>query len=307
MILYCSIFEGVIMINISSEKLKSLKEIGVGNFGTVYRDNDVVYKIYHDEVKTNVHRMVKNPVLKHRNMTINKINRLIRINNIIKDIVYVDGVFYGIMMDYLDGKLFYDIRREPLQDKIDYAYKLVKNARKLTDNNIYPLDYRLTNIMISNGDVKILDLDDVLTKVRLFKSKYLKRESIIALDETIRCFFRDGYHTTLSFDIADKIDRKNYKYSYSYDDIKDYIDYKNKKNLYIFIDDECNEFIDDGRVILTFENRDKDYIVECINKLNEKGIDVYDVIYKREIDDYIDDVSYSECYMSKDKRLVRIK
>ena len=75
----------------------------------------------------------------------------------------------------------------------------------------------------------------------------------------------------------------------------------------MFISEECDEFIDDGRVILTFENRDKDYIVECINKLNEKGIDVYDVIYKREMKDYIDDVSYSECYMSKDKRLVRIK
>ena len=67
------------MVNISKEELYNLEQIDSGNFGTIYKKGDKVYKVYNKTVKTSIHESVKNPMLKHKLISINKLNRLIKL------------------------------------------------------------------------------------------------------------------------------------------------------------------------------------------------------------------------------------
>lgn len=52
--------------------------------------------------------------------------------------------------------------------------KLVRNSQELTRFRIYPLDLKLDNIMYVDGQVKIIDLDDLYTKYMLIPSRRYK-------------------------------------------------------------------------------------------------------------------------------------
>ena len=58
-------------------------------------------------------------------------------------------------------------------DEWDFIRNPLEATNKLTDQKIYPLDYKLNNVIYtSQGQVKIIDLDDQLTKVTLIKNPY---------------------------------------------------------------------------------------------------------------------------------------
>ena len=162
------------MVNLSSSDLKKLKAYKSGNFATIYINGDKAYKIYNEEVKTDNHYIAKNPVLQHRLRSINKCNRLIRLNrkiqytDLIEDIIYVDGKFAGVVLPSYDAPLFYDLMNEPIERRVELSRKLIKCARELTDHNIYPKDYKLINMFLVDGEAKLIDLDDVFTKVLLW-------------------------------------------------------------------------------------------------------------------------------------------
>ena len=49
--------------------------------------------------------------------------------------------------------------------KADLSRQFVRNSKELIRHNIYPLDYKLNNLMCENGELRIIDLDDFHTKV----------------------------------------------------------------------------------------------------------------------------------------------
>ena len=304
-------------MNISKEELDNLEKIGSGNFGTIYRYDNQILKVYNDLVKCNGYDLVRNPMLKHKNSTIKKCNRLInrgkRIQNtdLITDILFLDNIFSGVVMPYYDGQLFLELRKKPLSERIEPAKKLVINANELTNNRIYPLDYKLINIILVDKEAKIIDLDDVLTKVLLFKSSYYNKESIYGLDETIKSFFNELSVRDYSDDFYSHITRKKEPWNGSYKEINDYINRKSIENRLLFtdgqIDNEKDRLIDDSRIILVYDKYNHDELISIINKLRARGIFVYDLVSKNNINKYINDNCTSECLGLEQNKVLRLK
>ena len=120
---------------------------------------------------------------------------------------------------------------------MDISRQLVRNSNELTDNYVYPYDYKLKNMMLVDGEVKILDLDDLVTKYSLLPNPYRKRETIRGLDETIKTFFGE-YHRCHFYDFNDKkeLSRPRYRLSSNYEGINEYLKEKEKKINFLIVD-----------------------------------------------------------------------
>ncbi len=305
------------MVNISKDELLRLDIIGSGNFGVVYKKDDKAYKVYKDLVKANGYDLVENPMLKHEFLTIRKCNRLIRLNrriqntDLIEELLYIDGKFSGVVMPFYNGKLFLELRDLPLEERIKYSRILLSNAKELIDNSIYPLDYKLTNMFLVDREVRIIDLDDVLTKVMAFKSPMHAKDSFMILDETIKTFLNDFSSHFFPQEIKERITRKRKEWNKSYVTISSYIDEKSVKNRLLFIDEDFDlsddRLLDGSRVIIVYENFDKERMIELLNELNSRGISVYDLIERKELDRFINDNCYSECLLTQKNQVLRLK
>lgn len=301
------------MVNISKEELYNLEQIDSGNFGTIYKKGDKVYKVYNKTVKTSIHESVKNPMLKHKLISINKLNRLIKLRDnikntdLIEDLLYIDNKFNGVIMPYYDGKLFYNIMDYPIEERIELSKQLVKNAKELTDNKIYPLDYKLINVFFANNEVKIIDLDDIFTKVYKANNNYYKHESIVILDETIKTFLNEHKHGQ-SAKVIEALDKKPNKANSSYEKINQYLFLKSIKQNLIFIDENYNqEYIPEYKTIFTYKQGDEDYIINSINKLKQRGISVNDIVRYEYIDEYIDNTPHNNCFLSENNNTLKLK
>ena len=307
------------MINISTEeleKLDKLDKVGFGSFSRVYRKDDKVYKIYKEEVKKDKHSMMENPMLKHRNRTINKcktliiLNRFIKNTDLVEDLAYVDGVFYGVVMPYYDGKTFYELLDSPFEKRIDYSSELVENAKELTNYYIYVKDYSLKNVMVVDDKVKIIDLDDITTKIWYFKNYFLEKRCIGALDETIRAFLHENYYGCHDKELMDLIDFESYAYSYNYSDINDYLANKKIKKNLLFLDetyDSCVDKVYSNHIIYTYDKHDVEYIAHCISLLKDKGVVVNDVVKKSNIDNYMNNFSTNSCLYAQGSKILKLK
>lgn len=305
------------MVNLDSSELKKLDIIRSGNFGTLYRCGDKVYKIYNPEVKTTEHQLVKNPMLKHRWIVQSKLNRLIALNSkirntdLVEDIITIDDRLAGVVLPFYEGILFINKLQEPVDSRIDCSLKLVDNARELTDHYIYPLDYKLDNIFLIGEDVRIADLDDTLTKVFPLPFKYYKNYSIYILDETVKSFFREYDYRYFSKEIDSEIDREKCKSSSTYDEIKDYIESKRKKYRYVFVDGNFSltddRLLDNSRVVLLSNTYSTEVTLATLRKLKERGIQVYDAINQYYLERYINDSQYEECLAISDNKVLKLK
>ncbi len=305
------------MVNLSSSDLKKLKAYKSGNFATIYINGDKAYKIYNEEVKTDNHYIAKNPVLQHRLRSINKCNRLIRLNrkiqytDLIEDIIYVDGKFAGVVLPSYDAPLFYDLMNEPIERRVELSRKLIKCARELTDHNIYPKDYKLINMFLVNGEAKLIDLDDVFTKVLLLPSKYHREDSIDILDQTIKAFLRENANHTFTQEILSEIERKKPAINYNYEGIESYLDTKLLKYRYVFIDGNFyftdDRLLDGSRVVFVHPGYDFRFILSSIQRLKERGIIIYDVSYTKDLENYMIDNPYTECVSVYNDRVLRLK
>ena len=95
------------MVSIKSKDLLDLKRVGAGNFGTIYKNGDKVYKIYHQMVRTEYDSFCPNPSLKldkSRIIKYTKLDKKLLYTDLVKDIIYVDGKFGGVVMPYYDGE-----------------------------------------------------------------------------------------------------------------------------------------------------------------------------------------------------------
>lgn len=161
------------MINISESEINKMERIGCGNFGSVYLNKDKVYKVYHKQIKAesltfNIKTIIDNPTLKTKPIKyeyLKHINHKLKYTDLIDDTLCIDGGFGVVVMPYYNGDTFENHKYDPIEKKVAIARQLLLNAKELTDNLIYPLDYKSNNIMLYENKIQIIDLDDVKTKV----------------------------------------------------------------------------------------------------------------------------------------------
>ena len=305
------------MIEISTEELKKLKIVGTGTFSNIYRKDDKVYKIYKDEVKTDkFDELIENPLLKHKSTTIRRIKRLIFLNQIVKntdlaeDLVFVDGQFYGIVLPYYDGKTLFDMEDSSFKDRIDYSYKIIKNAKELTDNHIYSIDFSLKNTMVVNDEIKLLDLDDINTKISNFRNIFSEEKSILAVDKVIKTLLNENRYRYYDKELSGLVEFEQHSSNRTYFDIRMYIDSKKIKKNILFLDETYNSCIDKvhcNKVVFTFDKYDIYYIIKCISKLKENDVIVDDVIHVNDIDNYIANSSYNDCLSVKGSKVLKLR
>ncbi len=305
------------MVNISKSELEALERVDYGCFGTIYRKDDKVYKVYHEKVKNDFKEPVDNPLLDFPFLTIHKLNRLIRLNSSIKytdlteDILYVDNKFAGMVMPYYEGELFANLKDLPLEERIRLLRELLRNAKELTESGIYLFDQRLKNVMLVNGEVKIIDTDDYYVKAPFIKNPYYFFKSIYSLDSTCKSFLGEFVRSTHREVITSKVSRKFYRNTYSYKALEEYLDFKSIPYRILFIDDEfdidSDKLISGSRVLLVYDKLDIPHILETINKLDQRCITVYDVVSREDMRAYMNNIAHDECLFVEHNRVLTLK
>lgn len=305
------------MVKLTSEELGHLERLSAGNWGTVYRDGDKVYKIYNEKVENSMKEMVDNPLLIIPALTKWKLGRMIKRNqeiehsDLAEDIVYLDGHFAGMQMPYYDGVKFIDLKHLPLEERIRLSRELSRNTKELTDHYIYPLDIKNPNIFLVNGEVKMFDLDDFYTRITSFKNPHYLRKSIIILDHTIKLFLEEFYRSTSRPNVIRATTRKYYKINKTYEGIDEYLDYKSVPHSYLFVDENFNlsgdRLISGRRVVIVYDKLTENDLLVLLNALRQRGIEVYDVIDRSQIEFYMNNNICNECLHAHEGSILTLK
>ena len=110
-------------------------------------------------------------------------------SDLLKGIVLTENCFVGVMLTYYkDYKTLAELQNELTKDdKAFILYKLKNIMNNLMENGCYATDLRDENIMIrkSDLDVKIIDLDDVLTQYEFNLDNSLKKKLKIKCYESL--------------------------------------------------------------------------------------------------------------------------
>ena len=260
--------------------------------------------------------VIKNPCLRYSKFKydyLKKKNAKLKYTDLIDDVLYIDNVFSGVVMPYYDGNPFKEYEKNSVEIKIPVIKQLVRNAKELTDNGIYPLDYNSSNILLSNDKVQIIDLDDKLTKII---NPLYNESSIKILDNAIKNFIGDidyNDYTKLdreyinSFIIKSKEEKND-----TYKKILEYIEKIIKKNNYIFLSSET--YVDKNleilrnpnyRIVYMYDSNDN--VEKNIVDLSRKKIHIYAIIPKNSLDNFLASISCDDLLTVSEKQLVKIR
>lgn len=298
------------MINITSINFDKLEKVARGGFGVVYRDGDHAIKIYHDTVRTGYATDMPNPSLYFNKVKLKRLlqrNKLIENTDLIQDIVCDGDKYVGVVYPYYEGITLDRCKTYPLQTRLDMSRQIVENAKELTDNNIYPLDYKLNNMIYVDDKVKIIDLDDFFTKVKLLKSNKLLKKSSRILDETIKCLLGEyDYYGYVGHDVMCLLN-KEHSLNYNYDDISGYLDNKEKSVRFLLVDSNTDiDKIDRGDYLILFINdslKNKDLLTLIINN----DLSLYGVVRSNQLENFLNNYNVEDCIdKTKDKVLSMI-
>ena len=305
------------MIYINDNDLKNFYKGNSGTFGTIYRVNDsICYKIYREYYYDQLGHKKDNPCLNKNNLRLKReLKRRNKIKNtdLLYDYVFINGRFGGIKLSFYDGVTLNNLMNESFELKFDISNQLINNSRELTDNNIYPLDYKLNNLMYSNNKVKIIDLDDTFTKVTLFPNSLYKAGAISGLNDTIRAFFHDYEYRPFSRNLYDKLGNNIGDYSNNYDNIMHYLNFKNIDRDFLLIDSNSNidyltSFLSNhvSNIIYLYDldKYDDDYFSKLIMYYNSIGINLFDLVHNSKIDAFFNDIKSNNIIELKDKQFI---
>ena len=309
-------------MHLTSEEFNKLIYIASGTFGSVYHDKNMAYKKYHEYIKENHdfgYNITYNPCLKQSMIRLKLMkyrSNLLIYNQFFTDILYIDNKFCGVCYPLLLGNTLNELDNLTYNTYYDISKQLIRNAKELTDHNIYPLDYKQNNIIYTTkGEVKIIDLDDKLTKYTLIKNPILLNKSIKILNRTIVNFVNKNYEG-LSKDIL--INFENYNDAIknnSYEKVYEYIERLIIPKNFLLLNEEnssqsalIKKLMIENKVIpvLLVNYKDvlnKKVLLSIINQYQNSGINLYDIVYDN-INDFILKTNTNDIlYLENDKVL----
>lgn len=318
-------------INVTDEELRRLRCIGSGGFGTVFADNanECTIKKYHDFIKSDCHVSIPNPCLRMKKKKFKRLNKrdnMIKYTDVFVELVYQGFKFVGVKKKLYCGETLDKLGSMPLTIKKDMMSKLIRNAQELTKNKIYTLDFKANNVILTtHGEIKIIDLDDVLTKVTLLPNFYYKKKSLKKLKDTIIYYFYNNQFY-FSSEVARKItsgpeNNQDLQKKMSYNELQELVNsIKMERNIIILEYQDISKidlsllksYMTDNELFLVlafngnalFRN---EKAISLIETLNDAGIDVYDIFkydddcYESDIESYINAHESTNVHIYDDK------
>ena len=290
------------MINITEKDLEKLKKIGEGQFGKVYQvDEKTAYKVYLKEINHTKKGIIKNPALIqpiHRLKKLKKHGRMVKNTDMFIDYVYIDGKFGGISIPYYSGITLDKIKDFDLNKKIDIADQLIVNEKELIQNGIYHNDIKLSNAMVVEGKVKIIDLDDTNTHIPFLIKDPDEIATKHSLHQTIIDIFEEK--PLFSKGLYDYLERKRGNASSDLTMLYHYLSEKRKKENYLII--HPNTDIKDIKAIIK-ENQyriiyledenisNNQYLLELILQYRKNNIALYDIVESNNLENYMANIN----------------
>lgn len=286
----------------SKKEITNLEDIDLGTYGAVYKKGDSAIKLYHNTICC-----YRNPCLKFKKKKfwlLRRRNQLIKYTHLIDDVVFVKDKFVGVTYPFIEGNILDDFIGKKFSIKKEICYQLIRNAKELTDYHIYPLDYKLNNILYDqDGNVQIIDLDDIWTKVTtvnhptyLYRSLYSLRRAIINFSENSQVYnYFDYFSDQIGLDIHQYgVEFKNKKLL-SYQLLREYVHLKYQKFCPVFVDCTNFEHISDirfevlvrlqeyasAKIILVFGDeiaKDQNFCKEMVTLYKSHFVDIYDLL-----------------------------
>ncbi len=309
------------MIQISKDDLKSYREILSGQFGVVYQVNDYyVYKIYNPTLYHSSGHEYKNPALRlprRKFYLLMKAGETLQYTDVLKDIIIMDDKFSGVVLPYYNEGTITDILGKPYQVKRKASGQIVRNAKELNDHFIYPMDYKLNNIMKHNGNYKLIDLDDPYTKVHAHKSSKDLKNSTIVLGDTIYTIFNEFNARPFTNDIARQLGKPFPNHTYDISDILEYLKKKDDETPFLIIDESTDltrlkELLSSHEFRILYHCSDRNYTdfyyQQFIDYFENQKIHLFDFLgYDHFYDYYLQDYAPCEVYELKEKSFVKKK
>lgn len=298
-------------MNFNNEKeIRKEKYLGGGTFGSVYQYGDCAIKLYHDLVKTDIGKLVQNPCLKRQkklNLLLQKKEEVSR-SNLISDLLFINGKLKGVCYPFYDGDTLINmIASTTFEQKQDISHQLIDNTKELNHYFIYPLDSKLDNILYDGKTIKIIDLDDVSTKVTYGWNPIYLEKSLKSLRGTFtNIFCGDKYifeNNLLSLLESYQKQKDFLDNSFiSYQNLNQFISNRSIDKKLIFINPKCLSQFDmekikriieftDSKIVLMFSHNksyllrnDIDSYINTIKIFQQLGISIYDVIFQKQND-----------------------
>ncbi len=305
------------MVSLSRSDLRSLEYISSGTFGSIYKkDDNTAYKIYHDKIKTQYYQLVDNPALEDHNRPhyylLLQRRDSIKQSGLIKDKIYMDGFFGGVAIPYYDGP---ELSETDLiiKDRIRVSRRIIDKMKELNRHLIYPTDLKTNNILLVNGEPKLIDLDDVRTHAFIYPSPLFYTFSKNATARTVRAIIEKGHHA-LTDNAYDQIERTKHKKATSYNSIEEYLREKEKEKTIIYIDkntdiDRLKDNTSSYRESLVYvlDNDEKYTEDKILERLKVYQIPLYDFVEIDKQNKYREIESINEEFEYKGKSLVKRK
>ena len=309
------------MINITSKDIENFEYITQGTYGKIYKVNDhIAYKLYKDKVKDTYSGVeYNNPSLyirKRRFAALIERCKDLEYTDGFYDTVYKDKKFSGVaMIYYKDAPTLYSLRDMPVDKKDPLSRELIRNAGEIIEHHIYPTDYNTSNVLLVDGKIKIIDIDDIRTHISNGNNLMLQRSSNKSLSYTLEDFHDCGLRYNMSRRVKKRLEKPIIKNMYSYDSMFEYLDTFDDDKVILFINDnsdinEVKKLYDkyDIKIVYSLRNRKiKDRsLIKRIDFYNDKDIPIYDFVLESKKDDYYKSDNITEEYVIEDKQLKKI-
>lgn len=302
------------MIFLAKKELENYDEIGSGKFGIVYQVSDTLaYKIYNETILNRNGYEETNPAL-YRSLLYfiraKRCNQKLKYTDLFQDTIYLDGRFGGVAIPYYPGCTLQTFANSSYKLKKEISKQLIRNNQELNSNFIYPTDYHLGNIIVVDGQAKIIDLDDPLTHISLLPNPVLERISKSRLTETLQDFFGEYDYTSYNHTVEEYLERKRYKERKLNNWLDDFFKEKENQTNYLLMDETSDletvkELLRNKKYriiyILKERCRNDEEIIRIVESLEKENIHVFDFIIEEKKEKYFLNFPAEEkVYVKKD-------